>query len=314
MALTPSQRAGLSTATGQIRSGTTPIRFPNGGGAGTPQERYNRYRQNNNANFLSFPPDSPDIRLILVARDYGIGTPANILLRGQQGTMIQGFVLPLPQMNLVDRYQINYDENVGMLDGLIGAGRRFLENLGGSVGGSFITGAARDVGALAGLSLNKFKSVLMEAPILKTHEFVWKLGPKTPAESQTIRNIVNQLKRCMAPELVAAGTVLAFPYIFDIYYDPNAANMYAFKPCVLRSIEINYGDSAGQPSFFRDGLHPEHVVITASFIEIEMWTREDYESFNQNSNLPSFNPVDSVRPIGGGGPVFGASTGGGGQT
>lgn len=276
MALTPTQQAGLSNATASLRSGGLSPASTNGL---SPQEAYRKHRQDqpSAAKWFTFPPDLPKHHMILAARDYPTG--ASGALTGALGaSSIQlGFVLPVPQMKLVDRYQVGYDDNYGYLEGL----GKFTN----STAGRFIQG-------VTGLGLNKYKTVLMEAPVLKRHEFIWKLAPKTPQEADTIRNIVNNLKIAMAPTLLTNVTslILRFPYIFDIMFNENADKLYTFKPSVIESLDVDYAGGNPQPAFYQDG-YPESVVINMNLIEVEFWIREEFQRVHDASVAGTLNPV-----------------------
>lgn len=288
MALTPSQQAGLSTATDQLRQGTLDRAYQSSGVGASPMSRYQYYRQNSAPlTFLRFPPDTPDFTIVLVSRDYngfftGGGTSA---MAGFQGTAKNGYVLPLPTMRLMDKYQINYDDNASFLEAILSRIPPQARAAGSVVGG------------ISGSSLNKFKSVLLEAPMLKRHEFTWKLSPKSVVESRTIRNIVNTLKSDMAPYFGAwtANMILRFPYIFDISFDPNPGQMYGFKPCVIESLDVDYSGGNAQPALYTAGF-PESVTITMNLIEIEIWTREDYDRWREGVATGDLNPYDTIRP------------------
>lgn len=290
MAITPSQQSGLSVATRNLRQGvgTYATRFQPGQ---SPNDRYTAYRNDKRpASFLTFPPDISRHRIILVGREYqaltGSGGPGGVggALGGFSGEARMGFVLPLPQMKLVDRYQVEYDDNFAFLEG--------LSQFTNSAVGRFVRGAT-------GVNVNKFKSVLMQAPMLKRHEFIWKLSPKNVEESRIIRAIVNNLKFAMAPPLSRTTRLaLEFPYIFDVGFDPNAAEMYGFKPCVIESLDVDYSGGNAQPSLYISGF-PESVVINMNLIEIEFWVKDDYQKWNEGVISGLLNPFDTARVFGG---------------
>ena len=250
----------------------------------SPQERYQSYRENNGGlKFFKFPPESapaPQYNIVLVAREYALGSSGAIT--NMASTAKFGYILPLPQMRLIDRYQVSYDDNSSYLGMLLG------ERAGDAIG---------RVAQAAGFNLNKFKSVLLQAPTFKRHDFVWKLSPKNFAESNLINQIANTLKFSMAPPVVGAVANLAFkfPYIFDIYFDGNYRYMYGFKPSVIESLDVDYSGGNQQPSLYYNGA-PESVVISMSLLEIEVWDQTDYGRWYDNNQFTT-NPVDTIRPL-----------------
>lgn len=261
--------------------------FGNFNSGSSPQDSYDKYKkEKSGVVFYSFPPDQPEYRMILVARDYPTGASSLNSPLGQaglssSGTAKAGFVLPLPSMRMIDKYQVGYDDNFAYLEGI-------PSRLTNSTAGRLARGAT-------GLNLNKFKSVLLDTPYLKRHEFSWKLAPKNLNESNLIRNIVNILKVCMAPNVVGstAGTVISFPYIFDIAFNDNADKLYGFKPSVLESLEVDYSGGNVQPSLYHNGF-AESVIINATVLEIEFWVRSDYEQWHLNSVNGTLNPYDTL--------------------
>jgi hypothetical protein len=141
------------------------------------------------------------------------------------------------------------------------------------------------VGKITGFNINKFKTVLFEAPALKRHEFIWKFSPKNMAEATTINNIVKRLKVDSAPPTLgnSGSAVFQYPHIFDIYFDPNFREMYGFKPSVIESIDVDYSAGNPHPSFYKDGF-PESVTLNISFLEIEVWNRQDYTNWNSTND------------------------------
>jgi hypothetical protein len=211
----------------------------------------------------------PEYSMVMVGRDYTLASViTNTALTNGQAAM--GFQLPIPQMTLIDRYQVSYDDNFSYL----GVLQKHTPEP--------VQGALRAFGALTGMNLNKLKSVLLQSPELKRHQFIWKLGAKTQQESITIRNICNQFKIGAAPPL-RGGMILIYPYIWDIYFEPNYNYMYGFKPCVIESIDVDYAGNGAQPALFWNGA-PESVTLTVNFLELEFWVREDYQTWDAGNN------------------------------
>lgn len=264
----PPVPTGLSAATTSLQNNTYKRTY---GSGFSPEEIYNGYKNSNQGiTFLKYPPDTPKHTMVLVAREYVSGAVG--AQTGNPSVAKQGFVLPVPTSALIDNIQISYDDNFSFLG--------FLRN----------TFAEQAVRGVTGFNINKFKTVLLEAPMLKRHHFVWKLAPKTNAESFLIRSIVNQLKICMSPE-VKSGVILQFPYIFDVYYYPNFPQMYGFKPCVIESLQVDYTGGQAHPSFYTSG-YPESIELNMVMLEIEFWDKADYTRWNENIG----DPTDTVRP------------------
>lgn len=248
----------------------------------SPEQQYQQYRKDKSAlSFMKFPLETinNEYNITLVARDYGIaaGLITNTALTN--GVAKFGYILPLPSVRLMDTYQVSFDEQSSFLGMIFDALPRGVQ-----------AGLQQ-----VGLSVNKYKSVLLQAPQFKRHEFVWKLSPKNAQESRIINRIANTLKNCAAPSLNLAQTVFQYPYIFDIYFPKNYEYMYGFKPSVIESVSVDYSGGNQQPALYNNGA-PESVVITLNMVEIEVWTKEDYDKwFNTDTNAVTSNPIDTLR-------------------
>jgi len=130
---------------------------------------------------------------------------------------------------------------------------------------------------LAGLSQNPFMTMLFKSPQFKDHQFSWKLSPKNAEESNRLINIINALKANMLPSMNpgSGGTFLTYPSMLYISLNPSDVFLYQFKPCVIKTLSVNFAPT-GTPSFFKgtNGA-PTSVSISLGLIEIEYWLRED---------------------------------------
>lgn len=282
----PPVPTGLSAATTSLQNNTYKRTY---GSGFSPEEKYNGYKKSNQGiTFFKYPPDTPKHTMVLVAREYSIAGDSDTssfggavgAQTGNIGIAKQGFVLPVPTSALVDNVQMTYDDNYSFLSSL-------LQIAGVKVNQA----AAQVVSAVTGFNINKFKSVLFEAPMLKRHHFIWKLAPKTKEESILIRSIVNQLKVCMSPE-VKINAILEFPYVFDVYFYPNFSEMYGFKPCVIETLQVDYTGGQAHPSFYTEG-YPESIELNMVLLEIEFWDRADYTRWDGNID----DPTNTVRPV-----------------
>lgn len=252
----------------------------------TPEEVYQTYRSESTpVTFLQYPPELPEYRMILVGREYAPSTEVTAVNverdRNSQSPLLSiaksGYILPLPQARLSDTYQVNYDDSFSFLGGILR------------------TTVSKILQGLTGLNLNRFKSVLLEAPTLKRHQLLWKFSPKNVSESYTIRKIVNNLKSDMAPTLSGANIVLGYPYIFDVYYDPHFQWMYGYKPSVIESIDVDYAGGNPHPVHYKNGA-PESVIMTINLLELEFWVRQDYKNWhNVADNTITTTPVGTLR-------------------
>ena len=130
-----------------------------------------------------------------------------------------------------------------------------------------------------GLAINPFLTVMFKEPTFKTHEFSWNLLAKDPEESRIITSIVNEFKWHMLPDIAtnSSGTLLNYPSMVQVSFYSNDDFLYRFKPCAITDFSINYAP-ASTPSFFKGSQNvPTEVKITIKLMEIEYWTKLDFQ-------------------------------------
>jgi hypothetical protein len=173
-------------------------------------------------------------------------------------------------------------------EGLVAGG---LERLLSSVpGGSNILNA---VSARSGLAINPFLTVVFKNPSFKTHNFSWKFFPKTSEESDILTRIVQTIKYHMLPGLLtSSGVIFEYPEMVNIKIYPSENNLYQFKPCVVKSLNVNYAPSGG-PSFFKNSLAaPTGIELRMELQEIEYFTKIDIQD-----NIAGIKPPDFFTPL-----------------
>ena len=148
------------------------------------------------------------------------------------------------------------------------------------VGGGFAAGV--DIGT--GTTINPKAALAFEGVDLKMHTFDWDLAPKNPGESETIKNIINMIKRNMLPSyenLVIGGAsalqrvFLRYPSLVEIYLIGVDENHFVqYKTGMIQSLDLNYSQT-GQISLVRGGK-PAIVGLQMSFNEADIHTSGDY--------------------------------------
>lgn len=131
-----------------------------------------------------------------------------------------------------------------------------------------------------GIAINPFLTVMFKEPTFKTHEFSWNLLAKDPEESRIITSIVNEFKWHMLPDIAknSSGTLLNYPSMVQVAFYSNDDFLYRFKPCAITDFSINYAP-ASTPSFFKGSQNvPTEVKINLKLMEIEYWTKLDFEN------------------------------------
>ena len=126
--------------------------------------------------------------------------------------------------------------------------------------------------------------LLVDRPSLRNFTFSWDLMARDNSESKEILQIIRSLKKAMAMKTGATGgknagnaLFLKSPDIFELTYKKGSRShpfLHNFKPCALSNLTTTYTGS-GTYSTYQDGT-PTHVILTASFQEINPIYAEDY--------------------------------------
>lgn len=142
-------------------------------------------------------------------------------------------------------------------------------------GGQEISNAAS---AISGFAINPFLTVVFKGPQFKTHNFSWKFFPKTKEESDELTKIVQTIKYHILPGLLSSsGVLFEYPEMVNIKIYPSESNLYQFKPCIVKSLNVNYAPSGG-PSFFKNSLAaPTGIELRMELQEIEYFTKMDID-------------------------------------
>lgn len=146
--------------------------------------------------------------------------------------------------------------------------------LGGAPGaavGYALQGAAAGALAGAGIAINPHLAVLFTGPRFRTHQFNYKLSPRSAGESGILQAIIYQLKLAMAPS-IDGGAFFDYPDEFDISFPQNEDFMFKIGTSVLTDFSINYAPD-GQSAFHSNGA-PVSVQMSMSFTEIDVITKD----------------------------------------
>jgi hypothetical protein len=224
-----------------------------------------------------------------------------------------GLRLPLPTQ-LVDNKSVSYDHP--SLGPFLGTAMGSLLNSGSGIVNTIQTvlesgnqllaagaaslapnsGLLNAASAYTGTAFNPYQTVLFKTPNFRKHSFSWRFIPRNESESATIQTIVNLFNTNLLPGIgTGLGSLLfQFPSVLNIQLYPSSDFLYKFKPCVIESVSANY--APGQtPAFYRSTGAPAAVDLKIDLLEIELWTRNDYDNFIKsvpagiNTTPPSFD-------------------------
>jgi hypothetical protein len=193
-----------------------------------------------------------------------------------------GITLPIPKK--LNDIQTVIWESTSATSAAAGAVMNMIPNAMGRLGAFSNSGAAADVvGALipGGLAVNPHLFMLFKQPTFKEYSFSWTFAPKNEQESITLAKIIDYFKFNMLPQ--AAGGLgglgqtmgLNYPNIAMIKMYPNDLFTFRFKPCAVKSVQVDYTGS-GAPSFFKRTGAPTIVNFTILLQEIQYNIKDNY--------------------------------------
>jgi hypothetical protein len=121
-------------------------------------------------------------------------------------------------------------------------------------------------------------AVLYEAPEFRQFNFNWDLRPRTPKESNNIRNIIKKLKYYSAPDVRSEDEMIfTYPEQFAISFKKDD---YLFKTrnCVLSNVTVDY-HGEGTPLYYDNGAGgnkaPAVINLALSFTETRILQKKD---------------------------------------
>lgn len=155
------------------------------------------------------------------------------------------------------------------------------------------TGTAALLKVGLGAAINQHKILLFTGVDFRVHNFTWRLSPRNNDESNKIDRIIKALTYYSHPAILMGGFAFKYPEFFKISFHRDAY-LYKFIPAVITALEVDYqpqgyaykrADSS-QPA-------PAEVVITASFKEVEIITKESYNQIFNTSRTPAGGTIES---------------------
>jgi hypothetical protein len=150
-----------------------------------------------------------------------------------------------------------------------------LETVGGG------DGLQQNFDKIFGQTLNPYIEVAFQSSGMRTFDYTFKFAPKSKAETDEVRSIINLFRFHMLPEMKGTShRYLTLPSTFDIHYmwqnGRTAAKENSFynkiATCVLTNVNVNYTPN-GEVQSFGDGA-PTQIEMGLSFKETEMMTKQ----------------------------------------
>ena len=138
---------------------------------------------------------------------------------------------------------------------------------------------ANIMGRTTGQVINPNLELLFEGPTLRTFSFNFPLTPRDETEADICWDIIQTMKKDMAPVKEDPALFLKPPCLWKLEYlyngDGQHPFMNKFKPCALTSFNVDYTPGGSYMTY--DGGSMTAYNIQMSFNEIDPVYRGDYE-------------------------------------
>lgn len=245
----------------------------------------------------SFPANEPKLYTRITFHKYIRPNP-----RSNAKIETHGYIrLPLP-VELTDNYNTKVNGNVdldltasllggnlsgkGFVDGLIESRRgargimQVLSETGLSIAALLPTSADTNFGRLAqaelGVVRNPHTTAIFEGVNLRQHSLSFRISPQNQKEADQIRNIIEQIKKRMHPNLNPSGFALEYPDIVSVSFEGIDRKM---APMIRRSFITAFTPNyAGQGfvAFYNgaDRAQPVDIILSMQLQELEIVTKE----------------------------------------
>lgn len=200
----------------------------------------------------------------LVRYNSGLATGGGLGIQ-TSGTIM----LPMPKQGLIDQEIIQWEEWSG--EKLAMDVVRSVPGLSTLVAG--LETARNPLSTDLGLQINPFMFMMFRRPNFKEFALKWTLAPNNRQESETLKRIINQLKKAALPSKLN-DFVMRYPDIAMVSFKPDNY-LFKMKPCAIVSVNVDY-TGGGKPSFFNSGA-PTIVNLTLQLKEIQLWNQDNYQ-------------------------------------
>lgn len=272
---------------------------------GDPQTKIDNCEVTSPATMLNYPADLGEYFLSIQFMDYHRPSPTKAPIVTNSKTIN----LPLPESlidyngvqfstpdlgvvgtiaDLMDNANEGEATNIGIRLSVGAAreagkatGRGTTTSIGKRIGARTIAGALADnVGVIAeqatGAILNPNITTAFRGPSLRKFTMKWEFSPNNPKESETLKKIVDEIRKRELPGMSFADSVaiLSYPQMCQLTLHP-INDLIKYKRMVIESANINYSPQ-GMPSFFKGTKLPVFTGLEIQFLEIEYFLSEDY--------------------------------------
>lgn len=131
-----------------------------------------------------------------------------------------------------------------------------------------------------GRAVNPHIALTFDGVGLKSHQFNWNLSPRNAQEAETIKNIIDCIKKAMLPSYWKDNSdnafrraLLEYPDIVEIFFTGvNPNYLFHFKPALIQDFTVDYAPNG---IALNRGGKPSFINMSLSLTEATIHTRED---------------------------------------
>lgn len=146
-------------------------------------------------------------------------------------------------------------------------------------------GQGRNVDVALGSTVNPKAALYFDGVVMKQHTFDWDFMPRSKKESDTLRDILNLMRRHSLPTYIdvlgADGqseilqrAMFKYPSIMEIkLLGLDERHYMTYKPCMIMGLNFNF---APQGHAILKGGKPAAVHVNMTVIETDIWTAESF--------------------------------------
>ena len=144
-----------------------------------------------------------------------------------------------------------------------------------------------------GVIINPNLELLFKGVDLRSFSFSFDMTPRSRAESNEIKGIINTFKRRMAPKTTidggtanSKGIFIQAPDVFDIEFMSGGQShpfLFKMKTCALTNIQTNYAGTGAYATY--EDSTPIKMRMTLSFRELNPIYAEDYNQFDLDEGV-----------------------------
>jgi hypothetical protein len=147
----------------------------------------------------------------------------------------------------------------------------------------------KHIGQQTGAIMNPHITQFFTGPEFQSFNFQWRFHPRSPQESDTIRDMCKMFKKNMLPARAVkdVSSFLAYPSMVEVKLHPDTSYFFPFKKCVILSCNIDYAPMGGLLTF--EGTKAPRVIeFSLNLKGIEYFLSEDFGGSSKYQSVDQF--------------------------